>query len=166
MVDYLVSKLGFSSERAIKASASLSQPQISGEAGILHGFMRSHGFSDAHIKKIVSCHPSILGYNAEKTFAPKIQALKDLNFSGSDLIHLIFSNPQVLAVNFNRIVLPKIQFWQGLLGSRVHLIRLLKNNNNFLTSSIERKVMPNPCFLCSCGISDERIAMVAQRHPG
>ncbi|ONK60765.1 uncharacterized protein A4U43_C08F22380 [Asparagus officinalis] len=127
--------------------------------------MKTHGFSDAQINKIVSGYPKCLAINLDKTLAPKFRALNEIGFSGSDLTDLISSNCRVLCLDFNRKILPKIQFWQSLLGSREQLIKNLKRSNSFIADSVEKAVKPNVAFLRSCGVSDERIRMVARRSP-
>ncbi|ONK60834.1 uncharacterized protein A4U43_C08F23210 [Asparagus officinalis] len=165
IVDYLVDKFGFSSEKAIRASKYLSSLKSLDRPQSFIAFMEAHGFTHAHIKKTVAWNPKCLLLNVEKSLAPKFKSLSDIGFAGSDLTDLINSNHRVICLNFNRKILPSIQFWQGLLGSRDHLIRLLRRKNNVISQNIEKTVMPNISFLRSCGISDEKITMVARSSP-
>lgn len=165
IVDFLVDKLAFSPEKAIKASKHLSTLKSIEKPQSFVGFMRSRGFSDAHIKKMVSFNPRCLLFDADKTIAPKLQSLKDTGFSDSDIIRLVNSNHRLLNLDFNRNLLPRIQFWQDLVGSRDRLIKLLKSNYRFLTYNVDKNVMLNISFLRGCGVSDERISLMARQDP-
>ncbi|XP_019710586.1 uncharacterized protein [Elaeis guineensis] len=165
MLEYLITSCGLSPSEAAKASKHLRRIESPQRPNSVLGFFKSEGFDDADIKKIVSRHPRCLGFDVEKTLAPKFRALRDLGFSRSDLPPLVLSNPSVLNFRLHRTLLPRIELWRNLFGSMELLKKFLKRKNWFLGCSIEKKILPNLSLLRDYGIPDMGISLMMKRHP-
>ncbi|KAG1366473.1 transcription termination factor MTERF8, chloroplastic-like [Cocos nucifera] len=164
LVEYLVSSCRFPPDKAAEVSKLLSHLKSTEKPKSVVDFFRSHGFEDAHLRKLVSLNPRCLCHDAEKTLAPKIRAFLDMGFSPSDIIPLILSNPNVLNLRVDRILL-KIEVWKNLLGSTDLLMKFLKKNEWFFGCSVEKTILPNISLLRDCGITDERLAMIVRKRP-
>ncbi|XP_039145967.1 transcription termination factor MTERF9, chloroplastic-like [Dioscorea cayenensis subsp. rotundata] len=165
VVDYLLSRLGFSPEKAAWASKHLNHLKSLEKAETVLYFLKSYGFDESQIKKLVSLYPQALCCDVERTLKPKFEGLQGLGFSGQELAHLILSNHMVLRCNFERNVRPKIEFWRGILGSVELLCKLFKAKQWLLNASLELRVLPNLALLREVGVPDERITLIVQRHP-
>ncbi|XP_008804493.2 transcription termination factor MTERF15, mitochondrial-like [Phoenix dactylifera] len=164
LVEYLVSSCRFPPDQAAEVSKPISHLKSNEKPKSVVDFLRSHGFEDAHLRKLVSLNPRCLCYDVKKTLAPKMRAFLDMGFSPSDLPHLILSNPNVLNLSVDRI-LPKIELWKNLLGSTDLLMKFFKKNQWLLGYSVEKTILPNISLLRDCGITDERLAMIVRKRP-
>ncbi|XP_074559144.1 uncharacterized protein LOC141815084 [Curcuma longa] len=126
-------------------------------------FLKSYGFDDASVKKLLHYSPKCLLLDVEKTLAPKFRAFEDLGFSPSDIVHLVRSNPDTAKVKHERTV-PKIEFWQDLLGSKDALVKLFKRNYWFLGYSIKKKIQPNLELLRECGVVGQKLSFILRFH--
>ncbi|KAG1366657.1 transcription termination factor MTERF6, chloroplastic/mitochondrial [Cocos nucifera] len=165
MVEYLITSCGLSSSEADKASKHLRRLKSPQLPDSVLGFFKSQGFDDADIKKIVSRQPRCLGFDVEKTLAPKFRALRDLGFSQSNLRHLVLFHPSVVNCRLHRTLLPRIELWRNLFGSLELLKKFLKRKNWFLNCSIEKRILPNLSLLRDYGIPDKRISYMVKRDP-
>ncbi|KAM0936867.1 putative transcription regulator mTERF family [Dioscorea sansibarensis] len=165
VVDYLLSRLGFSSEKAALASKRLNHLKSLEKAETVFYFLKSYGFDESQIKKLVSLYPQTLCCDVERNLKPKFEGLQGLGFSGPELAHLVLSNYMVLWCNFERNLRPKIEFWQEILGSFELMSKSLRGKQCILSFSLEQRVLPNLAFLREFGVSDERITLIVQRHP-
>ncbi|XP_065032302.1 transcription termination factor MTERF15, mitochondrial-like [Musa acuminata AAA Group] len=164
MAEYLVTSCGFSPEKATKASNLLGGIASRRQPDSVLGFLKSHGFDDTHVKKLLSWNPRWLLLDVEKTLAAKFRALQELGFSQSDITHLFLANPS--AINYHiRTVVHRIRFWQGLIGSNDILIKLFKLHKWLLGYSVEKRIQPNIDMLRSCGFTDQKLRTILGYHP-
>ncbi|XP_039114583.1 transcription termination factor MTERF15, mitochondrial-like [Dioscorea cayenensis subsp. rotundata] len=163
--EYLLSTLGFSPEKATSASEQLNHLKSLENPESVLSFLKSYGFEDSEIKKLIFWYPNWLCFDVETTLKPKFEGLQSLGFSGPELTQLIFSNPVILRCSFEGNVRPKIEFWRGIFGSFELMSKSLRAKHCLLNFSLEQRVLPNLEFLREFGISDERITLIVQRHP-
>ncbi|CAL9117194.1 unnamed protein product [Musa textilis] len=164
MAEYLVTSCGFSPEKAAKASNLLGSIACRRQPDSVLGFLKSHGFDDTHVKKLLSCLPRLLLLDVEKTLAAKFRALQEFGFSQSDITHLVLANPSVIKYDVRTLV-HKIRLWQGLIGSNDRLIKLFKRRQWILGYSIEKRIQPNMEMLRSCGITDQKLGTILKFNP-
>ncbi|KAG6499762.1 uncharacterized protein LOC121996495 [Zingiber officinale] len=163
MAQYLVDSCDFDQEKATKASKLLKGIQSRQQPDSVLAFLKSYGFDDESVKKLVHYSPKCLLLDAEKTLAPKFRAFEDLGFSPSDIVHLVRSNPDTIKIKHERTV-PRIKFWQDLLGSKDALVKLFKSNHWFLGYSIKEKIQPNLELLRECGVDGQKLAFILRFH--
>ncbi|KAG6499730.1 transcription termination factor MTERF8, chloroplastic-like [Zingiber officinale] len=164
MAQYLVDACGFDQEKATEASKLLKGIQSRQQPDSVLAFLKSYGFDDASVKRLLLYFPKCLLLDVEKTLAPKFRAFEDLGFSPSDIVDLVWSNPATVQVKHERTV-PKIEFWQGLLGSKDALVKLFKRNRAILSYSIEKKIQPNIELLRECGLDGPKLTSVLRYCP-
>ncbi|KAG6499747.1 transcription termination factor MTERF15, mitochondrial-like [Zingiber officinale] len=164
MTQYLVDSCGFDQDKATEASKLLKGIQSRQQPDSVLAFLKSYGFDDASVKKILHHSPKCLLLDVEKTLAPKFRAFEDLGFSPSDIVHLVRSNPDTTKIKHERTV-PRIEFWQGLLGSRDALVKLFKSNNWVLGYSIKKRIQPNLEMLRECGVDGQKLDFILRFHP-
>ncbi|XP_074558815.1 transcription termination factor MTERF8, chloroplastic-like [Curcuma longa] len=164
MAQYLVDSCGFDQEKATKASKLLKGIQSRQQPDSVLAFLKSYGFDDASVKRLVDYFPKCLLLDVEKTLAPKFRAFEDLGFSPSDIVHLVRSNPDTTKIKLERIV-AKIEFWQDLLGSKDALVKLFKGNHWVLGYSVKKRIQPNLEILRECGVDGQKLAFILRFHP-
>ncbi|XP_074565512.1 transcription termination factor MTERF15, mitochondrial-like [Curcuma longa] len=160
VVEYLVDTCGLSAAEASKVSLSLSGLKSSKKPDYFLNFLKSQGFTDSHIKRIINISPKSVCIKVE----PKFRSLLDAGFSQSDLVEIITSNPRILDHNM-RSVVPRLEFWDGLFGSRELLVKRLKKKW-FFGYSVEKRILPNlKFFMDVCGISEEKASQALKNRP-
>ncbi|KAG6499755.1 transcription termination factor MTERF15, mitochondrial-like [Zingiber officinale] len=164
MTQYLVDSCGFDQDKATEASKLLKGIQSRQQPDSVLAFLKSYGFDDASVKKILHHSPKCLLLDVEKTLAPKFRAFEDLGFSPSDIVHLVRSNPDTTKIKHERTV-PRIEFWQGLLRSKDALVKLFKSNNWVLGYSIKKRIQPNLEMLRECGVDGQKLDFILRFHP-
>ncbi|KAG6488698.1 transcription termination factor MTERF6, chloroplastic/mitochondrial-like [Zingiber officinale] len=166
MAEYLVRSWGLSAAEASKVS-KLSRGKSTQKADVVLNFLRSEGFEDSYIKKIVVLSPDFIVYDVKNNLGPKLRSFVDMGFSKSDTIEIIASNPFMLTLNLKRSILPKLEIWESLFGSRELLVKIVKKNRWCLRYSLEKRIFPNLKFLREeLGISEDRVSQAARLHPG
>ncbi|XP_074583656.1 uncharacterized protein LOC141839737 [Curcuma longa] len=166
MAEYLVRSWGLSAAEASKVS-KLSRVKSTQKADVVLNFLRSQGFEDSYIKKIVILYPNFIIYDVKNNLAPKLRSFVDMGFSKSDIIEIVASNPFILSCNLKRSILPKLEIWESLFGSRELLVKNIKKNRWCLRFSLEKRILPNLKFLREeCSISEDRVSRAARLHPG
>ncbi|KAJ0975163.1 hypothetical protein J5N97_017128 [Dioscorea zingiberensis] len=163
--EFLLSTLGLSPEKATWAAEQLNHLKSLEKPESVLNCLKSYGFEDTQIKKLVSWYPRWLCFDVETTLKPKFEGLQGLGFSGPELIQLILTNPVILRSSFDRSVRPKMEFWREILGSFELMSKSLRAKQCLLNFSLNQRVLPNLAFLREFGIPDERISFIVQRHP-
>jgi mTERF domain-containing protein len=87
-VSYLINSCGLSTKSAILKSRKLLFQSPERPDSVLN-LLKENGFSNAQISKIVRKHPLILLSHPEKTLLPKIELLRSIGVSSSDLITIL-----------------------------------------------------------------------------
>ncbi|KAG6499750.1 transcription termination factor MTERF15, mitochondrial-like [Zingiber officinale] len=164
IAQYLVDSCGFDQKKATEASKHLKGIQSRQQPDSVLAFLKSYGFDDASVKKILHYSPKCLLLDVEKTLAPKFRAFEDLGFSPSDIVHLARSNPFTTRIKHERSV-PRIKFWQDLLGSKDALMKLFKSNNWVLGYSIKKRIQPNLELLRECGVDGQKLNFILRFRP-
>ncbi|KAG6495817.1 transcription termination factor MTERF15, mitochondrial-like [Zingiber officinale] len=164
MVQYLVDSCGFDQEKATEASKLLKGIQSRQQPDSVLAFLKSYGFDDASVKKLLRYSPKCLLLDVEKTLAPKFRAFEDLGLSPSDIVHLVRSNPRTAKIKHERTV-PKIEFWQGLVRSKDALVKLFKRSQGILGYSIEKTIQPNLELLRECGLDGPKLNTMLRNSP-
>ncbi|CAL9102705.1 unnamed protein product [Musa textilis] len=126
-------------------------------------FFKQSGWSDAQVLKLTKRAPKLLHANVETALKPRMRALQDMGFSGTEIVRLVSSWPNVLRL---RDIEPRINFWRSLLGSNERLLKACKKNMFILNYNLARTIEPGMSLLRECGFSDERIAHMVVTRPG
>lgn len=152
-VQYLMNSCGLPLETALSASLKLqldeNKPEI--HDSVLT-FLKSQGFSDAHIEKLVTKYPKILHSRVNTKLKPKIQCLVDNGFRGELLPDLIVGNPFILVRGLNSHLKPSFDLLRTCLGDNEKVIAAVKGTPWLLTSNLKRTLQPNVELLIREGV--------------
>ncbi|PKA50739.1 hypothetical protein AXF42_Ash017618 [Apostasia shenzhenica] len=163
IVDNLINSVGISPERAIKASGSLFYLQSPSKPDAVRQFFMDSGFSDIQIKNIISKSSRVLLADVDTILKPRMEALKEFDFSESDVIRLVSRKPTFLFCSDAQ--LKRINFWREILQSKDIVLNALLRGNRIIFTVPERNIMPKIQFLRSYGISQDQIAYMFRINP-
>ncbi|XP_047313074.1 transcription termination factor MTERF15, mitochondrial-like [Impatiens glandulifera] len=111
---YLMSNFGLSSKEAQSISRKV-QFQSENLPNSVTVLLRSHGFTDTHILKLVKTCPELFNWT-EKTILPKLNFFTSLGVSSIKLPSFLSSNPNVLKMSVEKRLLPFHEFLKDEFG--------------------------------------------------
>ncbi|KAK9282772.1 hypothetical protein L1049_010993 [Liquidambar formosana] len=127
-------------------------------------FLKSQGFSNTHIAKLVTKRPEIFQFRVEKV-RPKIQFLIDNGFSGLLLPELIVANPSILRRGLSSQIKPSYDFLKMYLGTNEKIVAAIKRTPWLLTSDLKGTMQPNIDLLISEGVPLHSVAKFIMFQP-
>ncbi|XP_050121649.1 transcription termination factor MTERF6, chloroplastic/mitochondrial-like [Malus sylvestris] len=156
-VNYLINSCGLSPEGAISASkwVELQSPE---RADSVLALLRSHGFSETQISKLVRSRPQLLLANPEKTLLPKLEFFLSLGVSRQDLAQTLAFNPKLLSRSLKKQIIPTYDFLRSIVSEK-KLVAIFKHNSCIFVES-NCNVVENIGFLRELGMPQSCISML------
>ncbi|KAL9236141.1 hypothetical protein vseg_010844 [Gypsophila vaccaria] len=176
--EYLSKSLGFSDQQSVQTCSKLARFwRVRGEQKVndfnfsanaisVVGFLKEYGFSDAHVRKIVSSHPRILSSKVDKTIKPKIRFLQDLGFTTPDIAKMISGNCKLLWCGLDSSILPTITSLRELMCCDEDVVSVITRTHWRHVSGGGKHLATNVALLESSGISIESIRKIMMSRPG
>ncbi|XP_072977697.1 transcription termination factor MTERF8, chloroplastic-like [Typha angustifolia] len=162
MSEYLVSNCGFTSSEATKVSKQLSHLKSTQKPDSVLRFLHLLGLNQTNIKNIVTWCPRILTADVDKTIKPKLQSIRDLGFSDSEIAELITANPSILRLT---TVISKIEYLRLHLPAKADLLKALKRDPTLLHSNLAETVVRNSALLQEHGLPESKISAALIKMP-
>ncbi|KAA0034112.1 hypothetical protein IC582_023380 [Cucumis melo] len=165
-IQFLKNSCGLSSESPYSAARKLQFDEESiqkYEATI--GFLKSHGFDNSQIAKLVSKHPSILQSKVSTNLKPKFEFLQEIGLVGPLLPKLIASNPYILLRSLDSHLKPSFFFLKEILESDVQVTAAICRSARLLTFDFKGILKPNVDVLVSEGMPSRNIAKMIALQP-
>ncbi|XP_019052635.1 PREDICTED: transcription termination factor MTERF8, chloroplastic-like isoform X2 [Nelumbo nucifera] len=164
-VQYLVNTCLLSIESALSASKSIQLDERNTQKhDSVINFLKSHGFSDTHISKLITKRPSLLRCNLEGKFKPKIEYLLGFGFSSSTLADLLISNPNGLK-SLDNVLKPNFEVLLTFLKTKEDVIKTVKRYPWLLSFDLKRNMQPNVAILTSHGVHIAHISKLISSQP-
>ncbi|KAE8648667.1 transcription termination factor MTERF5, chloroplastic-like isoform X1 [Cucumis sativus] len=139
------------------------------------GFLKSHGFENSQIAKLVSKQPSILQSKVSNNLKPKFEFLQEVGFVGPLLPKLILSNPGILIRSLDSQLKPTFFILKEILGEKGNSIKNSCGLSTESPSSAGRKLRIDEKniqqyeaivgFFKSHGFENSQIAKLVSRQP-
>ncbi|CAI0421201.1 unnamed protein product [Linum tenue] len=165
-VDYLVKSCGLPMESALVASRKLQlDAKKNGKPESVLQFLRSHGFTDAHISTLVQKRPTVLHCRISNNLGPKFEFLNKVGFVGKQLPDLIVSNPLLVKSSLDSYIKPSVEYLLLLLGSSDKIMSTIKRSSWLLSYDLKGNMQPNIDFLLGEGIPRTYIVNMVYAHP-
>lgn len=159
LLDYLISSLQFSKEEAILSTKKLGDVRnFRRDPDLVVSFLLNLGLSKTQIKSMVAVEPKILSYNVDKTLAPKIQVLKDIGISGSDLVNVLMNYKSTLIKSHRHVVCIR-----NLIGNDDLVTKLITKRTNVLDSRVPNIIQ---VFLNNGFSSENVVRLILKIPPG
>ncbi|XP_022764680.1 uncharacterized protein LOC111309924 [Durio zibethinus] len=127
--------------------------------------LKSYGFEDTHIAKLVSKRPEILHSRVDSKLKPKLEYLIQKGLTGKFLADLIVSNPLILLRSLDAHTKPSFEFLSAFLNTKEMLVALKRSCAWLLTFNLNAILRPNVDLLISEGISATRISRLLVIQP-
>ncbi|GLT75814.1 hypothetical protein SLA2020_475110 [Shorea laevis] len=129
-VECLIDSCDFSLESALSKSLKPhSNRKNVGKHALVINCLKSHGFDDTHIIKLVEKRPNVLQCNVEATLNPKLKFLTENGLtvlrqyleSIPDMMKALNRAPRLLSFNLERVLQPNVEFLvdEGISADRV-----------------------------------------------
>ncbi|EOY19523.1 Mitochondrial transcription termination factor family protein, putative isoform 1 [Theobroma cacao] len=126
--------------------------------------LKSHGFEDTQIAKLVRKRPDILNCKVQTKLKPKLRYLIQKGFTGKLLPDLILSNPFLLFRGLDSQIRPSFEFLRPFLNDEEMFVAL-KRASWLLTISLNSVLQPNVDLLISEGVPASRISKLLILQP-
>ncbi|GAB2269301.1 hypothetical protein Dimus_004224 [Dionaea muscipula] len=169
LVSFLIDSCGLSSKRAVsileKYGERLGFSPSRKADGILE-LLRDHGFSNAHIARMVSAWPLLLRVRSpQRTLLPKLEFFYSIGFSKEDLPAFINKNPMYWLRSLENHIIPVYLTLKAVLQSDDQVVRILKRAQWRLAWMGGKNLGPNIAFLREIGAPQSTIALMLKIFP-
>ncbi|KAL3732524.1 hypothetical protein ACJRO7_029220 [Eucalyptus globulus] len=165
----LVESLGLPLESAASICEKLgTDGKVPGDverAGSVLGFLKSCGYDEARLAKLIAKRPSLLLSDVESTLGPQMRFLRESGVSDSVLLSAMAVNPAVFNKSVDSFLGPQIDFLKKYLRSADAFDTAIRRNLWLLTANHRRNLGPNIELLMSEGVSVDDISLLMIRQP-
>ncbi|XP_027332556.1 uncharacterized protein LOC113847565 [Abrus precatorius] len=160
-LNYLINICGFSPETASKLSNRIRLVNSERPDSVLALF-RTHGFSDAEIRRVIDGYPRILTSRSNKTILPKLNFLLSKGASSSDLVHIVTKNPRFLYFGLQNSLTPRYYFIKSFLHSDHSTLLSIKSCPGIIYS---KNPSHNVQVLLENGVPESKVAISLRYWP-
>ncbi|CAH9146576.1 unnamed protein product [Cuscuta epithymum] len=168
LYNYLIETLKFPKPKALSTCRRLRWIKTLEKPESVILYLKSIGFSDAHIQCLAYVAPQLLSADVEKTLKPKIEVFQELGLSGLDLGHFISKQAFLLTRSLDTVIRPCIAVIKDVLeddADNHKLFLVLRRCLWIVSKSPEVRLLPNVEYLKSCGIEGTQLATLFRRQP-
>ncbi|XP_059669072.1 uncharacterized protein LOC132314196 [Cornus florida] len=163
-ISYLTKSCGLSLESAISASKKLKIKSTEKPDSVLE-LLRSHGFTENHISRLISCWPGLILADPERTVRPKIDYFASLGLVGPDLPRVLCSC-NVLNSSLENQIKPTCDFLKQYLRTNENLIYAIKRCSRVVLYKVEKIMVPNIYTLRAHGVPESLIGRLIMLQVG
>ena len=117
----LVNSLGFSKEKAIVASTKVSPLKSPENPNSVVNLLKTDGFNETQIQKVIFSVPTILSFDANKTLKPKLKV--------ADVVSV---HPHIFLRALDRHILPALELLKSVYEDNCVLLEVLKKSSGCL----------------------------------
>ncbi|KAM7514932.1 hypothetical protein LguiA_004515 [Lonicera macranthoides] len=114
--------------------------------------LRTHGFSETQISKVVKGRPTILLSDPKKTLIPKLEFFRSIGLSRTDMPRIVSLNPFLLGSSLENQLIPCHNFFKNVLVLDENVVKMLKRNSRILIHDFEKNIGPNISSLSRVGV--------------
>ncbi|KAI6676017.1 hypothetical protein NL676_036813 [Syzygium grande] len=165
-VDRLVKSLGLPLESAASISRKLGAHRNgAARADSVIGFLRSCGFGDAQIAKLVVNGPSLLLSSVESTLKPKLEYFRGIGVSDSVLLGTIAGNSRFFTRSLDSYYKRQVDFLRKYLRTSNELDIAIKRCSWLLTCNHKYALEPNIELLIREGVRSEDVSYLMVYQP-
>ncbi|XAR54432.1 hypothetical protein NMG60_11029551 [Bertholletia excelsa] len=142
----------------------LSRVESSERPNLVINFLQSSGFSQTHIKNIVSKIPSVLFSDLQKNLKPKICFFRSLGMSELDVANIFSSCPYIYRCSLKNCLVPSFDFLKNMFGEKYAISAM---QSFFLTivykNNALNNLVPNLSSLRNNGVPEHQILKLMNR---
>ncbi|XVF24561.1 hypothetical protein REPUB_Repub13aG0138800 [Reevesia pubescens] len=161
----------YSSSTTLKSDVSVSKLHLpvprntSQIPASLVNCLKSYGFDDTHIAKLVQKRPRILHCRVNSKLKPKFEYLFQKGFTGKLLHQLILANPLILFRSLDSHIKPYFEFLSHFFNGEEMLVAIKRSSSWLVNMNLNAVLQPNVDLLISEGICGTRISKLLVWQP-
>ncbi|KAJ4841644.1 hypothetical protein Tsubulata_034075 [Turnera subulata] len=164
IVSYLTNSRGLSLESAISASKSV-KIRSTRNADMVLKLLRSHGFTQSDIARLISKHPRFISCRADTNLGPKIEFFLSLGFIRPDLPKFLLSHWNIRRRSLKQMV-SAVSFLKSVLRTDENVVLAFKQGtNNLLFCDIHKTLRPNISTLLANRVPKPHIERLVMAWP-
>ncbi|OWM87216.1 transcription termination factor MTERF8, chloroplastic [Punica granatum] len=162
--DYLVQSCGLTPAAAAAASQRVQFSTPEKPDSVL-ALLRSHGFSNAQISKLVNRRPSLLLATPESSLLPKLEFFYSIGVSRSELAKILSRDPTPLCRSLQNQILPSYEFLLGFLESDKKIISAMRRTSWVFLLDYTKNLAPNMEHLSKLGVPKSCLSLLFAHFP-
>uniref|UniRef100_A0A6N2K9C1 Uncharacterized protein n=1 Tax=Salix viminalis TaxID=40686 RepID=A0A6N2K9C1_SALVM len=165
-VQYLINSCGLPLQTALSVSKKFQIDENNlQKAQSAIQFLKSHGFQDTHIAKMIEKWPAVLRSKTEGTLKPKFDFLKKFGFVGPLLPQLAVLNPMIFKTSLDAHIKPCFELLKPFLESNEKILAALRRCPFLMSFSFNGTLRPNIDLLKKEGVPVDRVAKLLLSQP-
>ncbi|KAI3818191.1 hypothetical protein L1987_11994 [Smallanthus sonchifolius] len=125
---------------------------------------KAWGCNNQETSQILQRMPSLYKAKLDK-LQSKLQILRDLGFTSSDLVKIISCRPRFLKCRINNGLNERVQYLEHLLGSKEILQKAILRNPSVLTYDVKNMIKPTVELYRSMGITGRDLTLMLLSRP-
>ncbi|XP_071725085.1 transcription termination factor MTERF8, chloroplastic-like [Rutidosis leptorrhynchoides] len=159
-VQFLINSCGLSSKSALSTSRKLKldENKLENPRSVIQ-ILKSNGFDETHITKLVQKFPAVLGCRVESNLKPKLEYFAQNGITGTALVDCVVAKPRILHKSLRDSIKPMFELLKEIDSSNDFIIRVLKRNQ-WIFSSRDKNFKQNIDFLTKRELPARQIARV------
>ncbi|XP_071723663.1 transcription termination factor MTERF8, chloroplastic-like [Rutidosis leptorrhynchoides] len=160
-VQFLINSCGLSSKSALSTTLKLKldEKRLENPRSVLE-FLKSNGFDETHITKLVEKYPAVLFCRVESNLKPKLEYFAQNGIRGTNLVECVVAKPTILERSLRGCIKPMFEFLKEIDTSNDFIIRVLNCSGWLFTSGFNKNYKQNIDFLTKRGLPARHIAKV------
>ncbi|KAJ4727621.1 Mitochondrial transcription termination factor family protein [Melia azedarach] len=163
-VAYLVNSCGLSPETA-KSAAKRVKFESSEKPDSVLQILKSSGFANTQIAKLIRVRPNILLAHPERSILPKLEFLKSIGITDAEIANVCSSNPAILGQSLENSLIPNYNFLKSVLLSDENVIKTFRKKQRIFNQDLPKKVSPKLAVLRELGVPESFIALALTCFP-
>ncbi|XP_072977984.1 uncharacterized protein [Typha angustifolia] len=164
-ISYLTNSCFLSPQSALLASQKV-QLKTSKKPDSVLQLLRSYGFTDAHISRIIEKEPRLLTCDARKNLKPKMEFFHEFGFSGTNLVKLLTLAPLLLRRSLKDHLIPGLDYLQSVFQSKESVVAVFSQAPHALHSNLKKTILPCLQALREHKLPEPRISRLLALQPG
>ncbi|XP_058200179.1 transcription termination factor MTERF15, mitochondrial-like [Rhododendron vialii] len=164
VVSYLIDSCGLSPENAISASKKLEFETPERPDSVLD-LLRTYGFTETQISKLVGKRPRLLVADPEKILLPKLEFFQTLDVSRSDLARILSGSPIIFGRSLENHIIPSYNFLKSVLQSDKKVLSAMKHTSWNVSADYTTFGVPNLAILREFEVPESSIGFLLAHHP-
>lgn len=157
-VSYLENSCGLSPKDALYVSKKVHFETTEKPNSVI-AFLKSHGFSQTDISRIIRTRPGLLSYNVEKILLPKVEYLYSRGFSTRDLRNIFLLNNLFLR-SLEKHIIPSFDYLTGMFKSAQIANDVVRRNPSIIVFDVQTCLTPFVDILRDIGVPEQKVLLL------
>ncbi|XP_041990064.1 uncharacterized protein LOC121741395 [Salvia splendens] len=163
-ISYLTNSCGLSLNDAFSVSNKLRIKSRHTSDAVLQ-LLKTYGFTDAQISKLVTTWPGVLQSCADKTLSPKLEFFRSIGVPPAALTRKLSEYPFLLRRSFGNYFTPWYNYLKGIVQSDKNVVAVFLSSPMAFTHGWPERMPSNIAILRGRGVPESSIASLMVSKP-